>query len=255
MIDDGQLAPQLDLFTTTNLYSRVGLNAFNFLARDLPVLKKLTPSSARVPAGTWDTPDFVFTDETNGCLAVKRGEEVFFSSLYYRARQGVNDLARVHLLTPQSERSALVRETSVFRKSAAKTFTVQDWVCWDFAINEPSRANPIAGGYTPAGPALHQAFAGDTQYLAPVPADVPDPALGSTTLGVETVLVGKAPFYVLSYAGYTVAMNTTTDQTFSFTPDNTKPVTDLVTGRKVTGGRPLKVGPQKTVVLFDPTEK
>ncbi|MGW0575366.1 Tat pathway signal sequence domain protein, partial [Streptomyces sp. NPDC002920] len=255
MIDDGQLAPQLDLFTTTNLYSRVGLNAYNFLVTHLPALKKVTPSSARVPAGTWDTPDYVFADETNGCLAVKRGEELFFTSLYYRARQGVNDLARVHLLTPQSERSALVREKSVFRKSSTKTFTVQDWVCWDFAVNDPARPNPLAGGYTPPGPALHQAFAGETQYLAPVPADVPDPALGSTTLGVETVLVGKAPFYILNYAGYTVAMNTTTDQTFSFTPDCTSRTTDLVTGRKMPGGRPLKVGPQKTVVLFDPTKR
>lgn len=254
MIDDGQFATQLALLTSSSLYTRVRLNAFDFIVSHLPTFKELTPSSTRLPAGTWDEPDFVFTDEVNGCIALKRGREIFYSSLYYRARQGVNDLARVHLLTPESERSATVRETSVFRKNSADTFTVQDWACWDFAVNDSGNASTVpAGGRKYPGTEVHQALKGEKFFLAPVPADVPDPALGSTTLGVEKVLVGKAPFYVLEYAGYIVAMNTTADQTFTFRSDGAEQAVNLRTGKHMNVRRPIQVPPLTTVVLFDAT--
>ncbi|WP_326731730.1 Tat pathway signal sequence domain protein [Streptomyces phaeochromogenes] len=249
MIADGQFAPQLELLVSTSLYTRVGLSAFKFVTKHLPAFKKQATSRSRMPAG-WDRPDFVFTDEVNACIAVKRGKEILYSSLYWRARQGVNDLARVHLITPQSERSATVRETSVFDKANADTFTVQDWVCWDFAINDSGSASSVpAGGWTYIGPTLHQAFAGETFHLAPVPDDV-DPGLGTTTLGVEKVLVGKAPFYLLDYAGYIVAMNTTTDRTITHRLPGTGAAVNLRTGRPVALGRDLKVPPLTTVVLY-----
>ncbi|MDP9793014.1 hypothetical protein J2S43_001526 [Catenuloplanes nepalensis] len=252
MVEDGQLAPQLDLFLSTSLYTRVGLNAFRFVSRDWPAFQRLRDSGARLPA-RWEAPDFVFTDETVACVAVKRGKELFYASLYWRARQAVNDLARVHLLTPQSERSATVRETSVFDRDPENVFIVQDWAAWDFAINDSGEVSTVpAGGPAYPGPKLHQAFAGEKQYLAPIPADVPDPAFGSTTVGVEKVLVGKAPFYVLEYAGYIVVMNTTTDQTFTWRPSCSARAADLRTGRRVTLGRPVRLGPQSTLVLYDP---
>jgi hypothetical protein len=250
MIADGQFAPQLELLAT-NTWTRVGLNAFRLIAKDLPAFQALPASGGRLP-GHWDAADFVFTDEVDGCLAIKRGREILYASLYWRARQAVNDLARVHLVTPQSERSATVRESSVFAKDPGNTYTVQDWVCWDFAINDSGNVSTVpAGGYQYPGPILHQVFAGQTYYLAPIPGDVPDPALGSTTVGVEKVLVGKAPFYALEYAGYLVAMNTTTDQTFTYRPTGAGRAVDVKTGKPVPLGRPIRVPPLTTVVLFD----
>ncbi|HEY0003072.1 MAG TPA: hypothetical protein VGB74_21650, partial [Actinoplanes sp.] len=108
MVTDGQLAPQLDLLVS-NTNRRVGLNAFHLISRDLPAFTGLPASRYRLPGG-WDQPDFVFTDETAGAVAVKRGNEILYASLYWRARQAVNDWGRVHLLTPHSERSGTVRE-------------------------------------------------------------------------------------------------------------------------------------------------
>ncbi|MEU0091983.1 hypothetical protein [Kribbella sp. NPDC006257] len=248
MVADGQLAPQLDLLVS-NTGRRVGLNAFHFIARDLPVFQNLPASPERLPGG-WDRPDFVFTDEEAGAVAIKRGAEIFYASLYWRAKQAVNDYARVHLVTPQSERSGTIRERSVFDKDPANTYTVQDWVCWDFAINDSGSASTVpAGGWRYPGPTLHQVYAGQRLYLAPVPDDM-DPALGGTTVGIEKIEVGRAPFYVLEYAGYQVAMNTSKDRTFSWRPSGTGLGKDLRTGQDVPLRRSIDVPPRTTVVLF-----
>lgn len=248
MVADGQLAPQLELLVA-NTSRRVGLNAFHLIARDLPVFEGLAASPARLP-GWWDKPDFVFTDEEAGAVAIKRGEEILYASLYWRAKQAVNDWARVHLVTPQSERSGTIREKSVVEKDPANTYTIQDWVCWDFAINDSGQASGVpAGGWTQPGPALHQVYAGQTLYLAPVPDDM-DPALGGTTVGIEKIEVGRAPFYVLEYAGYQIAMNTSKNRTFSWRPAGAGLGTDLRTGRQVPLRRAIDVPPRSTVVLF-----
>jgi hypothetical protein len=248
MVADGQLAPQLDLLVS-NTSRRVGLNAFHFISRDLPVFQQLPASPERLPGG-WDRPDFVFTDEEAGAVAIKRGSEILYASLYWRAKQAVNDYARVHLVTPQSERSGTIRERSEFEKSADNIYTIQDWVCWDFAINDSGQASSVpAGGWKQPGPTLHQVYAGQTLYLAPVPDDM-DPALGGTTVGIEKVEVGRASFYVLEYAGYQIAMNTSKDRTFSWRPSGTGLGTDLRTGQKVPLRRAIDVPPRTTFVLF-----
>nr|WP_133999015.1 Tat pathway signal sequence domain protein [Streptomyces sp. 846.5] len=250
MVQDGQLAPQLDTYLGNGLGTRTGLNAFQFVAEHLPAFQALPASTRRLPAGSWDTPDFVFTDEVNACLAVKRGQEILYSSLYFRARQAVNDMSRVHLLSPQSERSATVRVTTQFIKDPNSTFTIQDWVTWDFGIYDPvSNVEQPGGGIAPPGPALHQAFAGEKLYLAPLPADVP--AQDSPVLGAQEMLVGKAPFYILEYAGYIVAMNTSTNQTFTYRSTSSQRAVNLQTGRQTDLRRPIQVPPLSTLVLYD----
>lgn len=212
MFDDGQFAPQLSLMFT-NTGNRVQLNATRMLARDLPAFRRLAASSERMPVN-WDVPDFAFTDEVDGVLAIKNGQELFFASLYWRARQAVNNWGRVHLVTPSSQQSATVREQTD-GKLSSNTFTVQDWVNQDYTINDSNGgSNFPEGGITPPGPTVHQAYAGEVLPLAIIPDDA-HPALGSTELGVEEVLVGIAPYYQLRYGRYVVGMNTSTDQTFT----------------------------------------
>jgi hypothetical protein len=218
MVADGQLAPQLDLMLT-NSSTRVGLNAFKFISHDLPGFKTLAASPSRLPTN-WNAPDFVFTDETNGVVALKNGKELFFVEMYFRARQAVNNYARVHLVRPDGERSATVREKSQGAFSASRTYTVPDWVTWNYAINDGAgHTAGVPGGYAPPGPQIHQIQAGEKQFIAPIPADVKDPALGADNVyGIETMLVGKAPFYQVAYGEYIIGQNTTTDRTFDFVP-------------------------------------
>ncbi|MGA0567258.1 hypothetical protein ACO2Q7_07990 [Rathayibacter sp. KR2-224] len=255
MFDDGQFAPQLDLMFT-NTSNRVQLNATRMLARDLDAYRALPVSSERMPVD-WDAPDFVFTDEVDGVLAVKNGQELFFASLYWRARQGVNSWGRVHLLSPSAEQSATVRQKTGGALSSS-TFTVQDWVNQDYTINDSNGgSNFPLGGITPPGDTVHQAYAGEVLPLAIIPSDA-HPALGSTELGVEEALVGIAPYYELRYGRYLVGMNTTIDQIF------TVKVTGLGTARllstpphgfhgnteHVAVASGIAVPPQSTVVLY-----
>jgi len=256
MVADNQLGPLLaDNYTAIGSDRRNSLNAFHFVAEHLPAFQALPASSSRLPGGTWDQPDFVFTDETNACFAIKNGEEILFGDLYFRARQAVNDMARVHLVGPQTERSATIRVTTVFDKNPDNTFTIQDWVTSDYGVDDPQSGVDVpGGGLTPPGPTLHQAFAGETLYLAPVPSNIPDPKMDSVAVGSMEILAGKAPLYILEYAGYLVAMNTGT-QTTSYQFTGRQSAVELRTGANVNLCLPLQVPPMSTRVLFDASSR
>jgi len=246
MVDDGQLYPQLQLIATYN-WTRVGLNALRLVSRDWDDFQTLAARPNRLPTG-WDSPDFVFTDEENGAVAIKHGQEVLFASLYWRARQGVNNYARVHHVTPVDQRSATIRQHSA--GTTDDTFTARDWILWDYAINDPGAGGLPPGGFPPPGDTLHQSQEGDVYNLAPVPADVPDPTLGVHFDGVETMLVGKAPFYYCEYGDYLIAMNTSTDKVFTLPArQDFGPARDLATGRTIGAGVRPRVGPRSTLVL------
>ncbi|MBT0773491.1 hypothetical protein KIH74_31380 [Kineosporia sp. J2-2] len=252
MVADGQFAPQIDLLLA-NTGNRVGLNAFHLISRDLPGFGRLAPSNDRLPMG-WDRPDVLFTDETAGVVALKRGREVLYVSLYWRARQAVNNWARVHLVTPQSERSGTIDVTTRFGTARGDTFTVQDWVTTDYAVNDGAGAcTSTGGGRTPPGDDIEQAWAGTVLRRRAVPGDM-DPALGcGSVTGIESIDVGRAPYYELDYAGYLIAMNTTTDQTFTFDPGRSGRGVDLATGHSVQLSARHRLGPGTSVVLFDPS--
>jgi hypothetical protein len=247
LMDDGQFYKQLNFIATYN-WTRVGLTALRLLSRDLDAFLALPARPNRLPTG-WGAPDFVLSDEDNGALAVKNGEEVLFVSLYWRSRQGVNDYARVHHVTPTDQRSGTIRQHTAGLTD--DTFTARDWILWDYAINDPGAAGLPPGGFPPPGDTLHQALAGDVYHLAPVPADVPDPTLGVHFDGVETMLVGRAPFYLCEYGDYLIAMNTSTDRTYTLPArQDFGPARDLATGRVVGAGERPQVGPRSTLVLY-----
>ncbi|MDX2546827.1 Tat pathway signal sequence domain protein [Streptomyces sp. WI04-05B] len=253
MVADGQFHKQLDLLIN-HTWTRVGLAGLRLVSRDFDAFQALPNRPGRIPTD-WDKPDFVFTDEENGCIAIKNGKELLFASLYWRARQGVNNYARIHHLTPTDQRSATVRQRSA--GTTDETFTAQDWILWDYAINDPGAGHIPPGGFPPpGGETLHQSQEGDVYRLAPVPADVPDPAMGVHFEGVETMLVGRAPFYLCEYGDYLIAMNTSTDQTFTLPARRDfGPARNLATGRNVGAGQRPKLGPRSTLVLFRGSRK
>ncbi|MFI6254006.1 Tat pathway signal sequence domain protein [Streptomyces sp. NPDC051016] len=246
MCDDGQFYDQLDLLVS-NTSRRVGLNALRLVSRDWDAFQALPSRPATLPT-RWDADDFAFTDEENGVVALKNGQEILFASLYFRARQAVNNYARIHHLTPTDQRSGTIRQHTAGLTD--DTYTVQDWILWDYAINDPSATLP-AGGYPPPGDTLEQALAGDVHQLAPIPSDVKDPALGSTTYGVEKLMVGRAPLYYCEYGDYLIAMNTTTDKVFTLPAHaGFGPAKDLVGGKTIGKGQRPKIGPRTTMVLY-----
>jgi hypothetical protein len=246
---DGQFYNALTLLTTSQIYTRVGLNAFRLVSRDWPAFQKLPKSPSRLPAD-WDGPDYVFTDEISGVVALKHGQELLFASLYFRARQAVNDIARFHHLTPVTQRSASIREQSMV--TASGEYPVPDWICWDYAIDDPSAVGVIpGGGFLPPGPALTQSLSGENWPIAKQPADVTSPSVGVNEFGVESVLVGKASYYQVAYGPYLIAMNTSDNQHFTFHTEGEGTAKNLTDGgRTVRLGESIGVPPQSTVILY-----
>ena len=77
------------------------------------LLKAQPAGKSRLPM-TAGQPDFVFSDEDDGVMAIKNGGEIVYVSLYWRARNAINFLARVHYITPRFDRIAMVHEEVEF---------------------------------------------------------------------------------------------------------------------------------------------
>jgi hypothetical protein len=197
------------------------------------LLKAQPPSPHRLPM-SWDQPDQVFTDEEDGVVAFKRGDEILYVSLYWRARYAVNFLARVHYMTPRMDRIAVVRQRTDFEPSGM-TYTRPDWTNFGFGN----------GGLRYPG-VFHSAHAGEKLPIAKIPPEV------SFKEGQENVYAGKGDFYVLRYGPYLIGMNMTKERTFELTvPADVKSATELISGRKsIPAGSTEKVGPRSTVVFY-----
>ncbi|MDF3058961.1 MAG: hypothetical protein K0R17_3176 [Rariglobus sp.] len=161
----------------------------------------LPPSPHRMPMSA-GAPDFVFTDEENGVIALKHGDEILYASLYWRARHAVNFLAAVHHLTPAFERQAIVREEIRYTPSG-HTYRRPGAVVFGFGNGGTHLKYP--GGSLPVS-----AHAGEALPIAAIPEGIP------YKIGQESVFAGKGDFYVLHYGDYLIAMNTTADRSFDF---------------------------------------
>ena len=193
--------------------------------------KEQPPNPHRLPM-TPGQPDFVFSDEEDGVVAVKDGDTILYASLYWRAHRAVNFLARVHFSTPQFDRIAVVREEAEL-EPGGMMFTRPDWTIY----------NGGNGGVRyPVE--LHSALAGETLPIAKIPEGV------RFAPGDESVYAGKASFYTLRYGPYLIGMNLTKDRTFELkVPAGATTAHELVSQRTLTFGAPLQVGPRSTVVL------
>lgn len=196
------------------------------------LLKAQPPSPRRLPMALGQ-PDFVWTDEEDGVLALKRGDERLYVSLYWRARNGINSRARVHYLTPRFDRIAVVRQEERFTPSG-------------LTFRQPDEINGQGLPWLPHYPGdLHSAQAGEEQPIAQIPAGIPFKP------GQENAYAGRADFYQLRYGPYLIGMNATQDKTFTLTtPVGVKKAPELVSGQTLKVDSPLKVGPMSTVVLY-----
>jgi hypothetical protein len=202
---------------------------------DYDRLKALPASSYRLPMSP-DAPDTAFADPEDGVVAVKHGSDILYASLYWRANYGINHLAKVHLVTPATDRTATVYEREDFTPSG-ETFT------------RPN--NPHINGYRftvklPGDEAITQAQAGEVLPVAMAPGG------GHFDWGQDNPWAGRADYYELRYGPYLIAMNTSTGKTFELAlPAHDRDLKDLVTGHAVAPDvRSLMVPPGETRVIY-----
>lgn len=199
-------------------------------------LSALPPSPYRLPMSA-GAPDYVFTDEENGVVALKHGDEILYASLYWRARHAVNFLASVHHITPTFERQAIVRE-EIRHTPSGHTYRRPGAVVFGFG-------NGGAHLKYPAGSLPVSAHAGEELPIAAIPEGIP------YKVGQESVFAGKGDFYVLRYGDYLIAMNTTPDRAFEFVvPGEFAAARDLVQPEAAPRGAGKRsVASRSTVIL------
>jgi hypothetical protein len=225
MIDENQFFASLkQQMTESSFRVTAGLmgnvDAFDLIAKQPKTGQKMPMANAR---------DFVFSDEEDGVVAIKHGQEILYVSLYWRARFGVNSLARVHYLTPTMERDATIYQRVQFDDSGL-TFTHDDRT-----IEAQSRRHERSRGD------LRSTLEGEIQPIAKIPAGV------SFKPGQESVYAGRGTFYTCRYGPYLIGLNATADRTFDLQVPAGFAATDLASGQPASGT--IKVKPMTTVVL------
>ena len=174
------------------------LDKLNFL-KDYP---KFTNALEHAKANNVELPhlpmlgdDFVWCDSENAVVALKHGKEILYVNAYYRARNAINNLARVHFVRPEMEVAATVFcdvefEQAKDGKGNPKTQKVEDF----FQYGWQGR---LYDGYRTAAD-------GD---------DVEWPPKNVRGRIVEPVGTrgGRADFYVVRYGPYIVAINDAND--------------------------------------------
>ncbi|HEY0076579.1 MAG TPA: hypothetical protein VGB77_20990 [Abditibacteriaceae bacterium] len=193
------------------------------------LIKAQAPVTHRLPMASGQ-PDFVFSDEEIGVLALKNGADILYVSLYWRARNAINHLARVHYITPNFDRVATVREQTQFTPSG-------------LLYKRSKATNAPWGPWLPRYPNEdNSAHAGEELPIAKIPEGI------EFKPGQESVYAGKGDFYRLRYGPYLIGMNMTTDKTFDLVlPQKAK---ELVSQTNAPGGAVKKVGPRSTVVFY-----
>ncbi|MES2924180.1 MAG: hypothetical protein V4819_21695 [Verrucomicrobiota bacterium] len=196
------------------------------------VIKTQPTATSRLPM-SWDQPDFVFSDEEDGVVAIKNGKEILYASLYWRARNAVNFLGRVHYITPAYDRIATVREEIQYTPSGME-YVRPDWTNFGFGN----------GGHKyPAS--FSSAHAGEKLPIAKIPDGI------DFKIGNENIFAGRGDFYQLHYGPYLIAMNMSADKTFELkVPESAGKLINLVSRTLVQSGSVSKVAPRTTVVIF-----
>lgn len=162
------------------------------------LLQKQPKQPSRMPMSAGE-PDFVFSDEENGVLAVKDGDEILYASLYWRARHAVNSLAKFHHITPELERIATVREEINFEPSGL-FYLRPDWTNFGFGnggVRYPDKTE-----------SLHR---GEKLPIAKIPAGI------DFKPGQENSYAGRGEFYRCGYGPFEIGMNASKTKRFSMT--------------------------------------
>ena len=200
------------------------------IPNEYELIKKQPRMQAKLPMTTGNK-DFVFTDEEDGVVAIKNGDEILYSSLYWRANFAINSLARVHYITPLNDRIATVYEDVKYTPGG-------------FTYKRPNRVNLFFSDARPFYPDVKSANEGEELPIAKIPEGI------KFKPGQESVYAGKGDFYTLHYGKYLIGMNCSKDKVFDLViPAGTKKVIDLTGNKKIVKEDKLTVNSRSTIVL------
>lgn len=209
-----------------------GLNSTYTLLRlpgEYELIMKQPRREGRLPMSE-GMPDVLFSDEEVGVVALKNGDEILYTSLYWRANFAVNFLARVHYITPECDRVATVFEDIRYTPSG-------------YTYTRPERNNLFFSPARNFYPEVKSAHTGEQLPIARIPDGV------EFKPGQESVYAGKGDFYTLRYGKYLIAMNCTRDRTFEVAVP-TEGRVHTFPGKEVVRDKVLTVQPRSTTVLI-----
>ncbi|WP_395408047.1 hypothetical protein ACHMW6_15925 [Pseudoduganella sp. UC29_106] len=179
-------------------------------------------------------PDFAFADAENGVVALRRGNEILYASLYWRANYGISGLARVHYVTPTTDRTATVAlDREEFEPSG-------------LFYARPNNPHVNGHRFSIRYPGDGDVWtAGERQPVAKLPEGV------KYVPGEDNAFAGRADYYQLRYGPYLIAMNSSRDRQFSLAlPKRKAAARELVSGAVVpASASAIPVGPGETVVV------
>ncbi len=178
-------------------------------------------------------PDFVFADEEDGVVAIKRGDERLYVSLYWRARMGINRLCKIHHVTPNMERVANVFVNELEFTPSGMTYI------------RPERNNLEFVSYREFYKDIRSAHTGEQLPIAKIPEGI------KFKPGQENAYAGKADFYRLDYGPYIICMNSSaTKKATTILPANCMIFRDGAWHKSSAGETTIM--PRTTYVLFNP---
>ncbi len=194
---------------------------------DYQKIAAATDSGVRLPA-TDGQPDFAWSDEDNGIIAVKRGNEKLWLSTYWEANSwtGVNGIGR------------FLYETNSFARYGILEVTPQ----FDFGGSFVYRPNYVDLNYktvyTPPDN-LTNAYFGERAPVA-----VSDPLAND-----NEAFAGKANFWSCRYGNFLIGINRSSSTSYQLnTPSGFVSATNLITGTNMSGM--VMVAPRSTVILY-----
>lgn len=215
MLNDKQFFNELDSWNGTN---SEGLDVFE----DYYTVKNATASTVKLPV-TVGQPDFVWCDEENAILALKKGTERLWISAYWQAKEGINAVARFHYNTSTYDQYGVMETRPVFTNSG--TFATRSAVV-DNMVTLPD--NPV------------HAYSGE---LLPIP-------VSELMTNSINATVGKADFYSFRFGKYLFGINMSATRTSKLKmPVNFQSGTELISGVTVTDTL-LTVNPRSTKVVY-----
>ncbi len=232
MVADKQFFPSVEhMMDAKSLRATIGLLD---VIDEYAALKKVPAQPHALPMSAGQ-PDFVFTDEENGVVALKRGEDILYASLYWRANYGVSGLARVHYVTPVTDRTATV------------ALDRQEFVPSGLTFTRPNNPHINGTRFTVPFPGDGDVWsAGERQPVAKL-------APGSRyAAGEDNAHAGRADYYELRYGPWLIGMNSSTNKTFELAlPARRTAVKDLASGAVVAPGTArVTVKAGSTAVFF-----
>lgn len=194
---------------------------------DYDAVKAAPDSGIRLPM-IGGQPDFAWSDEQDGVVVIKHGNDRLWLEPYWQAKNGtgVNGIARFDYSTSTYEQYGVMETNPQFTASGSY-IARPNW------IDMPGQTN-----YTPPDNPS-QAYAGEVLPIAQAPADARS----------EEPFRGKADFYAFRFGNYLVGLDASTTGSYVLnTPSGFTSATDLVGGASKSGT--VTVGPRSTVALY-----